>query len=82
MIMPGKEKIIPQAVDYSKLTPILIKAIQEQDIKIKEQEGKILKLNNQKDSIEKRVSDLELLIKEVIKKRIKTTKIDHGKKYR
>ena len=75
-------KIIPQAVDYSKLTPILIKAIQEQDIKIKEQEGKILKLNNQKDSIEKRVSDLELLIKELIKKRIKTTKIDHGKKYR
>ena len=46
------------------------------------QEGKILKLNNQKDSIEKRVSDLELLIKELIEKRIKTTKIDHGKKYR
>jgi ppGpp synthetase/RelA/SpoT-type nucleotidyltranferase len=61
-------KIIPQAVDYSKLTPILIKAIQEQDIKIKEQEGKILKLNNQKDSIEKRVSDLESLIKKLIKK--------------
>ena len=80
--MDADGKIIPQAVDYSKLTPILIKAIQEQDIKIKEQEGKILKLNNQKDSIEKRVSDLELLIKELIKKRIKTTKIDHGKKYR
>jgi len=29
-------KIIPQAVDYSKLTPILVKAIQEQDVKIKE----------------------------------------------
>ncbi|MFM1775180.1 MAG: hypothetical protein RJA53_790 [Bacteroidota bacterium] len=27
-------KIIPQTLDYSKLTPILVKAIQEQDIKI------------------------------------------------
>ena len=61
-------KIIPQAVDYSKLTPILVKAIQEQDVKIKEQEGKILKLKDQKDSIEKRVSDLELLIKKFIEK--------------
>jgi hypothetical protein len=34
-------KIIPQAVDYSKLTPILIKAIQEQDIKIKDQQKQI-----------------------------------------
>ena len=61
-------KIIPQSVDYGKLTPILVKAIQEQDVKIKEQEGKILKLKNQKDSIEKRVSDLELLIKKLIEK--------------
>ena len=29
-------KIIPQSVDYSKLTPLLVKAIQEQDVKIKE----------------------------------------------
>lgn len=29
-------KITPQAVDYSKLTAILIKAVQEQDVKIKE----------------------------------------------
>jgi len=34
-------KIIPQAVDYSKLTPILVKAIQEQDAKIKEQQKQI-----------------------------------------
>ena len=61
-------KMIIQSVDYGKLTPILVKAIQEQDIKIKEQEGKILKLKNQKDSIEKRVSDLELLIKKLIEK--------------
>ena len=30
-----------QAVDYSKLTPILIKAIQEQDIKINAQKNQI-----------------------------------------
>ena len=29
-------KMIPQSVDYSKLTPLLVKAIQEQDVKIKE----------------------------------------------
>jgi hypothetical protein len=61
-------KMIIQSVDYGKLTPILVKAIQELDIKIKEQEGKILILNKQKDSIEKRVSDLELLIKKLIEK--------------
>ena len=37
-------KIIPQSVDYSKLTPILVKAIQEQDTKIKEQQKQIDKL--------------------------------------
>ena len=61
-------KMIIQSVDYGKLTPVLVKAIQEQDIKIKEQEEKFLKLKNQKDSIEKRVSDLELLIKKLIEK--------------
>ena len=34
-------KITPQAVDYSKLTPILLKAIQEQDEKIKLQQQQI-----------------------------------------
>jgi hypothetical protein len=34
-------KIIPQVVDYSKLTPILLKAIQEQDLKLKEQQNQI-----------------------------------------
>jgi len=58
-------KIIPQAVDYSKLTPILIKAIQEQDIKIKEQERKIIKLNNDNSSLEKRIKRLEILVKKI-----------------
>ena len=58
-------KIIPQAVDYSKLTPILIKAIQEQDIKIKEQERKIIKLNNDNSSLEKRIKRLEILVNKI-----------------
>jgi hypothetical protein len=58
-------KIIPQAVDYSKLTPILIKAIQEQDIKIKEQERNIIKLNNDNSLLEKRIKSLEILIKKI-----------------
>ena len=61
-------KIIPQSVDYGKLTPILVKAIQEQDVIIKEQVNKLIKLSKEKDSIEKRVSDLELLIKKLIEK--------------
>ena len=61
-------KIIPQSVDYGKLTPILVKAIQEQDVIIKEQVEKLIKLSKEKDSIEKRVSDLELLIKNLIEK--------------
>ena len=62
-------KIIPQSVDYGKLTPILVKAIQEQDVIIKEQVEKLIKLSKEKDSIEKRVSDLELLIKKLIEKK-------------
>ena len=61
-------KMIPQSVDYSKLTPILVKAIQEQDVIIKEQVEKLIKLNKEKGSIEKRVSDLESLIKKLIEK--------------
>jgi hypothetical protein len=34
-------KIIPQTVDYGQLTPILIKALQEQDIKLKELQKQI-----------------------------------------
>lgn len=37
-------KIMPQSVDYSKLTPILVKALQEQDVKIKQLEERILQL--------------------------------------
>ena len=48
-------KIKPQSVDYSKLTPILVKAIQEQDIKI-------LQLAKEKDALEQRIHQLELLI--------------------
>lgn len=60
-------KIIPQTVDYSKLTPILVKAIQEQEIKMKDQDSRLLKMQKEKDSLEKRVSDLELLMKLVKK---------------
>ena len=48
-------KIIPQAVDYSKLTPILIKAIQEQDATIKAQEIEINKLKAEKELMEKSI---------------------------
>jgi hypothetical protein len=37
-------KIMPQSVDYSKLTPILVKAMQEQDLKIKQLEERLLRL--------------------------------------
>lgn len=53
-------KIIPQSVDYGKITPILVKAIQEQDEKISE-------IRKQKESLEKRVQELEILIKKSIK---------------
>jgi hypothetical protein len=40
----GEGKIKPQVVDYSKLTPVLVKAMQEQDLKIKQLEERILQL--------------------------------------
>jgi hypothetical protein len=61
-------KIIPQSVDYSKLTPILVKAIQEQYIKIKEQEESLKKLNTDNRALEQRVINLEKLIKKYINK--------------
>ncbi len=45
-------KIIPQSVDYSKLTPILVKAVQEQDIKIKELQLKIEALLKRLETVE------------------------------
>jgi hypothetical protein len=45
-------KIIPQAVDYSKLTPILVKAVQELSLKIETQQ-------NQIDAFVKRLEILE-----------------------
>jgi hypothetical protein len=59
-------KMIPQAVDYSKITPILVKAIQEQDEIIQTQAQLIQQLNQDKEAIEKRVSHLEGLIKQVL----------------
>ena len=52
-------KIIPQMVDYSKLTPILVKAIQEQDLKIKEQQKQIDFLNHQLIIIAEKLKSLE-----------------------
>ena len=45
-------KMITQSVDYSKLTPILVKAIQEQDMKLKEQQKQI-------DALMQRLEQLE-----------------------
>lgn len=42
--MGADGKIIPQSVDYSKLTPILVKALQEQDVKMKQLEERIVQL--------------------------------------
>ena len=60
----GKMKI--QGVDYGRITPILVKAIQEQDEIINNQMQQIQQLQQEKDSIEKRVTDLEELINKLI----------------
>jgi hypothetical protein len=63
-------KIIPQSVDYSKLTPILVKAIQEQDVTLKAQEIEINKLKAEKELMEKSIQMIQqrLLILENKKK--------------
>jgi hypothetical protein len=50
--MGADGKIIPQSVDYSKLTPILVKAIQEQEKKI----NQLIKVNK---SLLKRINQIE-----------------------
>ena len=45
-------KIIPQTVDYSKLTPILVKAIQEQDETINN-------LKKDKERLEQTLKDIQ-----------------------
>ena len=52
-------KVIPQTVDYGKLTPIIIKAIQEQDSTIKNQAIEIQKLNKEKVALEKSIMDIQ-----------------------
>jgi hypothetical protein len=59
-------QMVPQGVDYGTLTPILVKAIQEQDEIIKTQAQQIQQLKLDKEAIEKRVSHLEGLIKQVL----------------
>lgn len=61
-------KMITQSVDYSKLTPILVKAIQEQDVKMKLLEQELMKVIEEKKTLEQRISQLELLINQLIKK--------------
>jgi hypothetical protein len=61
-------KLIPQTVDYGKLTPVLVKAIQEQDSVIKEQGAEIINLKREKEMIEKRLSDIERIMKNISKK--------------
>jgi hypothetical protein len=57
-------------VDYSKLTPILVKAVQEQDVTIKAQEIEINKLKAEKELMEKSIQMIQqrLLILENKKK--------------
>ena len=52
-------QIIPQGVDYGILTPILVKAIQEQEGTIQEQAIKIAKLNKEKELLEKSILDIQ-----------------------
>jgi hypothetical protein len=52
-------KIVPQTVDYGKITPIIIKAIQEQDSIIKVQENKINKLIKEKEVLNKSMIDIQ-----------------------
>ena len=47
-----KGKIVPQTVDYSKLTPILVKAIQEQDETINN-------LKKDKERLEQMLKDIQ-----------------------
>jgi hypothetical protein len=61
-------KMIIQGVDYGRITPVLVKAIQEQDLVIKEQGVQIKNLKREKELIEKRLSDLERIIKKTAKK--------------
>jgi hypothetical protein len=52
-------KMVPQGVDYGILTPILVKAIQEQEGTIQEQAIKIAKLNKEKELLEKSILDIQ-----------------------
>ena len=52
-------KMIPQSVDYGKLTPILVKAIQEQDSTIQHQAVEIKKLIKEKKALEKSMIDIQ-----------------------
>jgi hypothetical protein len=52
-------KVIPQTVDYGKLTPVIIKAIQEQDSTIKNQAIEIQKLMKEKAALEKSMLDIQ-----------------------
>ncbi len=56
--MDEEGKMLPQGVDYGKLTPILIKAVQEQDLKIKTQD---LQLKEQQNQIQKLIERIEQL---------------------
>lgn len=45
-------KMVPQAVDYSKLTPVLVKALQEQDLLLQEQQKQIEALKQRLEILE------------------------------
>jgi hypothetical protein len=52
-------KMIIQGVDYGRITPVLVKAIQEQEETIHEQAIKIAKLNKEKKLLEKSILDIQ-----------------------
>jgi hypothetical protein len=62
-------KMVPQGVDYGILTPILVKAIQEQEGTIQEQAIKIAKLNKEKKLLEKSILDIQRRVLQLEKKK-------------
>jgi hypothetical protein len=62
-------KMIIQGVDYGRITPVLVKAIQEQEETIQEQAIKIAKLNKEKELLEKSILDIQRRVMKLEKKK-------------
>ena len=64
-------KMIIQGVDYGRITPVLVKAIQEQEETIQEQAIKIARLNKEKELLEKSILDIQRRVLQLEKKKKK-----------